>query len=97
MSDAAAMAMLARAIRERRVVTFGYSGRERTVEPQCLGVGRKGTSLLRGHQTAGGTAAEPLFDVDKIERLEVLERTFERPGPSYTRDDSAMARIVEQL
>jgi predicted DNA-binding transcriptional regulator YafY len=95
--SAGAMAVLARAIRERRVVAFLYNGRERTVEPQCLGTGTRGTLLLRGHQLEGGDAGEPLFDVAKMRGLELLERTFERPGPNYQRDDSAMAAIVEQL
>jgi predicted DNA-binding transcriptional regulator YafY len=91
------MAVLARAIRERRVVAFLYKGGERTVEPQCLGIGARGTSLLRGHQTAGGDVGEPLFDVAKMGGLEILERTFDGPGPNYKRDDSAMVRIIEQL
>ena len=97
MSDAGSMAMLARAIRERRVVGFLYNGRQRTVEPQCLGIGTRETALLRGHQTAGGTQPEPLFDVVKIQALALLDRTFETTGPSYKRDDSAMVRIIEQL
>lgn len=95
--SAGLMAVLARAIRERRVVAFLYNGRERTVEPQCLGIGTRGTSLLRGHQTAGGDVGEPLFDVAKMRGLEILEQTFDAPGPNCERDDSAMTRIIEQL
>lgn len=91
------MAVLARAIRERRVVAFLYNGRERTVEPQCLGIGTRGTSLLRGHQLEGGEVGEPLFDVTKMRGLALLGRTFDRPGPGYQRDDSGMVEIVEQL
>lgn len=49
------------------------------------------------HQLQGGTQPEPLFSVGKIEQLEVLEERFERPGPNFKRDDSAMRIIFAQL
>lgn len=85
------------AIRHRRRLRFTYSGRPRLAEPQCYGIGHKGTELLRVHQLRGGSQREPLFDVSKIDDLAVLDETFERPGPNYTRDDSAMASIYCQL
>ena len=85
------------AIRDRRRIRFRYHGRMRLVEPQCHGVGSKGTELLRGHQLQGGSQPEPLFDVSKITDLVVLDETFDRAGPNYRRDDSAMARIFRQL
>ena len=57
----------------------------------------KGTELLRAHQRTGGSQPEPLFDVAKIEDLEILDEHFDRPGPHYQRDDSAMATIFCQL
>lgn len=89
--------LLAEAIRQKRRLRFLYNGRERLVEPQCYGIGTKGTELLRAHQLQGGQEREPLFDVAKISALEVLEQAFERPGPHYKRNDSAMKTIFEQL
>ncbi len=85
------------AIRTKRRLRFDYHRRPRLVEPQCYGIGTKGTELLRGHQVAGGSQPEPLFDVAKIVDLVVLDEVFERPGPNYRRDDSAMMTIFSQL
>ena len=85
------------AIAHRQTLAFVYNGRQRLVEPQCLGIGSKGTELLRGHQIAGGSQKEPLFDVARMAGLAVLERRFTQPGPNYTRNDSAMTTILAQL
>jgi predicted DNA-binding transcriptional regulator YafY len=89
--------LIADAIAQRRRLRFTYNGRVRLVEPQCYGVGTGGTELLRGYQLRGGAAREPLFDVAKIEGLQVLEESFARTGPNYRRNDSAMKTIFRQL
>jgi hypothetical protein len=86
-----------RAIREKRRLRFVYHGVARLVEPQCHGIGHRGTELLRAHQLEGGTQAEPLFDVAKISNLQLLDEHFEKPGPNYKRGDSAMQEIFAQL
>jgi len=85
------------AINSRRRLRFVYNGRERTVEPQCYGIGARGTELLRAYQLAGGSQPEPLFDVSKIGSLALLDERFSAPGPHYKKNDSAMARIFAQL
>ena len=75
--------LLVTAIMQKRRLRFLYNGRARLVEPQCYGIGRKGTELLRVHQLQGGHQREPLFDVSKIADLEVLSEVFVRPGPNY--------------
>ena len=85
------------AIRHRRRLRFVYNGRARRVEPQCYGIGHRGTELLRVLQLAGGAEPEPLFDVSKMRELQVLDEHFTRPGPNYARDDSAMKIIFAQL
>ncbi len=85
------------AVEGRRRLRLQYHGRTRLVEPQCYGIGNRGTELLRVHQLQGGAQREPLFDVAKIVGLEVLGETFDRPGPHYRRDDSAMRVIYAQL
>jgi len=86
-----------RAIREKRRLRFVYHGSPRLVEPQCHGIGHRGTELLRAYQLEGGTQPEPLFDVSKISVLQVLDEHFEKAGPNYKRDDSAMREIFAQL
>ena len=85
------------AIRSRQRLRFIYNGKMRIVEPQCYGIGNKGTELLRAHQLQGGVQREPLFDVSKIEALVALDEFFTQPGPNYTKHDSAMKTIFSQL
>jgi hypothetical protein len=89
--------MLVWAIEQKRQLRFLYNGRTRLVEPQCYGIGTRGTELLRAHQLQGGQEREPLFDVSKISDLELLNEVFVRPGPNYKKDDSAMKTIFSQL
>ncbi|HKX39608.1 MAG TPA: hypothetical protein VJO99_00500 [Burkholderiaceae bacterium] len=93
----AANALLVAAIRERRRIAFTYHGKPRLAEPQCYGIGHKGTELLRVHQLQGGTQREPLFDVAQIGDLVLLDQSFTRPGPNYKTNDSAMRVIFAQL
>lgn len=85
------------AIREKRRLRFVYHDTVRVVEPQCHGIGHRGTELLRAYQLEGGTQAEPLFDVSKISGLQLLDEHFDKPGPNYKRNDSAMREIFCQL
>jgi hypothetical protein len=84
-------------IHGKRRLSFTYSGRPRIAEPQCYGIGTKGTELLRVHQIQGGPQREPLFNVSKITNLVALDQYFTKPGPNYTRNDSAMKTIFAQL
>lgn len=85
------------AIQKRRRLRFTYNGKTRLAEPQCYGMGAKGTELLRVHQIQGGSQREPLFDVSKMSDLTALNESFARPGPNYKRNDSAMTTIFCQL
>ena len=85
------------AIAQKRRLRFLYNGRPRLVEPQCYGIGTRGTELLRAYQLHGGEEKEPLFDVSKIAALHVLDDMFERPGPHYRKNDTAMKTIFAQL
>jgi hypothetical protein len=84
-------------INGKRRLSFTYDGRTRIAEPQCYGIGTRGTELLRVHQIQGGEQPEPLFDVSKIRDLVVLDEHFTKPGPNYKRNDSAMKTIFAQL
>lgn len=89
--------LIVAAIGARRRLRFVYNGKWRLVEPQCYGIGAKGTELLRVHQLHGGSEREPLFDVARISEPTVLDETFSVPGPNYKKDDSAMVTIFCQL
>ena len=85
------------AIQSMRRISFTYNGTIRIAEPQCYGMGNKGTELLRVHQIEGGTQREPLFDVSRMDDLVVLDQHFTGPGPNYKKNDSAMKTIFAQL
>lgn len=89
--------ILVQAIEEKRRLRFNYHGKARLAEPQCYGIGKRGTELLRVHQIEGGTQPEPLFDVTSIDDLTLLDERFDAPGPHYKRNDSAMREIIRQL
>jgi hypothetical protein len=89
--------IIANAIRQKRRLRFIYNGKSRLAEPQCYGVGTRGTELLRIHQLEGGSQREPLFDVAKMSDLVALDEHFTKPGPNYKKNDSAMATIFCQL
>jgi hypothetical protein len=89
--------IIADSIRQKRRLRFTYNGKTRLGEPQCYGVGTRGTELLRIHQIEGGSEREPLFDVSKMRDLVALEEYFTKPGPHYKKNDSAMMTIFCQL
>jgi len=89
--------LIVRSIQDKRRLRFIYNGKLRIAEPQCYGRGARGTELLRVHQIVGGTQREPLFDVEKIDELVLLDDVFDKPGPNYKRNDSAMKTIFCQL
>jgi hypothetical protein len=84
-------------VENRQKISFVYNQRVRIVEPQCYGIGTRGTELLRGRQVQGGQAEEPLFDVAKMSGLVVLDQHFAEPGPHYRKNDAAMVTIFAQL
>ncbi|RZL88020.1 MAG: hypothetical protein EOP82_24315 [Variovorax sp.] len=86
--------VIVRSIQEKRRLRFSYNERIRLVEPQCYGIGTKGTELLRAHQIRGGSQREPLFDVSKMTDIVLLDEVFTRPGPNYKKNDSAMKIII---
>jgi hypothetical protein len=89
--------VIIQSILEKRRLRFTYNGKTRLVEPQCYGIGAKGTELLRVHQILGGSQREPLFDVSKMTNMVLLDEVFTKPGPNYKRNDSAMKTIFCQL
>ena len=87
-----------RAIQNKRKLRFNYHGKTRLVEPQCYGIGHKGTELLRVHQTERrDSQREPLFNVAEMSDVELLDDVFTKPGPNYKKNDSAMKIIYCQL
>lgn len=89
--------VIVNAINTKRRISFTYNGKPRIAEPQCYGIGSRGTELLRVHQIQGGSQREPLFDVSRMTDFAVLNDHFVQPGPNYKKNDSAMKTIFAQL
>ena len=89
--------LITHAIERRHRLRIVYNGEERIAEPQCLGESNPGRVVLRAYQIRGGSRPEALLDVAKMTELEPLDEPFDKPGPHYKRNDSAMRRIISQL
>lgn len=90
------------AIKQRELIEFNYDGFYRKVEPHTLGVSKKGNDLLAAYQVEGGSKEGNVpgwkqFNLEKIERLNVLAESFTTPRPGYTKDDSRMIKIYCEL
>ena len=89
--------VLVGAIEHKHRLRFLYDRSWRLVEPQCYGISRGGNELLRALQLEGGDIGEQLFTISKMIGLKLLNETFDRPGPNYKKNDSAMKTIFAQL
>ncbi|MGQ4876126.1 MAG: hypothetical protein ACP6IY_18830 [Promethearchaeia archaeon] len=86
------------AIQSRKLLSFSYDGGIREVEPYCYGITKKGKEMLRAYQVdgyskSGNRQGWKLFDVSKIFRLEIIDKTFINIRPEYNPNDSVMIRI----
>jgi hypothetical protein len=99
MSDALLplITILCKAIENKQRVRFIYSEKERIGEPQCCGISYTGKGIVRMHLVKGGSRPEQLFQLSQIKSLEILDEHFNKPGPNYKPDDSAMKEIFCQL
>ena len=71
--------LLRLAIASKHLVRFGYTGSERIAEPHDYGIQNGKVRLLCwqvGGRSNGRLPGWRLFDVDGIEKFEVLDRTF---------------------
>ena len=94
------------AITLNRLLLIEYKGDLRIIEPHCYGIGKRTNELLRAYQVSGQPKDMPglsmrkgwkLFDVEKIERCNVLDESFVCPRDEYVHDDSAMGEIICQI
>jgi hypothetical protein len=86
-----------RAIEQWPKLRVLYNGRQRIVEPQAHCLSTAGRPALRVYEPGHQGTLEPLFTVDKIVQLQVLDEHFTKPGPNYKKNDTAMTVIFAQL
>ncbi len=81
---------LVAAIQSRRIVTFMYQGRSRTVEPHACGISpAAGEAVLHGYQVDGDSSSGHLpgwrtFMIAKITALTATETRFDGPRADYS-------------
>lgn len=79
-------ANLLRAIRNRNMIEFDYTGHHRIAEPHVYGRNKGSEQLLvfqvRGGSSSGGLPQWRRLDVAKIHGLNVLEESFDGPRPT---------------
>ena len=70
---------------------------DRIVQPQCLGIDRKGNYKLRGYQAS--KLDNRLFTIpsDGLVNLRLTNRHFYSKGPKFKKGDSAMDKIICEL
>ena len=89
------------AIRERKYISFTYSGPPREAEPTAVGVSLAGNDVLRCYQTAGGHVTPghewDLCDLSQMLNVTVLDKTFQVDPPGYKRGDKHMTTIYAEL
>lgn len=90
--------VICEAIKARRVVTFLYAGKARTVEPHLLGYDKDGDLTLSAWQRSGGSGVGFRdFQVAKLSGLATTAESFERARPGYNPADRTMPRVVCRL
>jgi hypothetical protein len=83
------------AIRNRQVIRLTYGGEPREVEPYCYGISTTGKEVLRGFQIAGTgrsmrSTGWRLFDLAKVQSLEILPTRFPGTRSEYNPADRQM-------
>lgn len=89
------------AIRDRKVLSFTYSGISRIVQPVAVGVSRTGNDALRCYQTQGGHITPghewDFCVISEISDLRATGEHFEGEPPGYKRGDRHMTTIYAEL
>lgn len=89
------------AIENKKLIEFLYDGESRIVEPHCYGVTTKGNDAIRAFQVDGysssGKMGWKLYDLSKVDDLNISGKTFYSPRPGYKKGDRGMDDIYCEL
>lgn len=93
---------LCRAIADRSLVTFGYRGGARVVEPHLYGRNTAGHEALSAWMQPGASRTDRdggwrMFLVDELVGLSVLAERFDGPRAGYNPDDPHFEAVYCQL
>jgi len=93
---------ICQAIERHHLLRLGYGGVSRVVEPHIYGEDSHGHELLSAYQVSGGSrSGEPvgwkLFDMTRVQDIEVLPGRFRRPQAAYNPLDRTFRRVYFRL
>lgn len=90
-----------KAIHDRQILSFNYSGISRKVQPVAVGDSKAGNLVLRCYQVAGGHVTPghdwDLCELSKISGLTATGEHFSGEPPGYKRGDKGMSTIHAEL
>jgi hypothetical protein len=86
------------AIAARARMRISYGGGRRLIEPHCHGMSTAGKDVLRAYQVSGFSRSGEhegwkLFDVSKIQSMEVLTERFLTNRPGHDNADRQMSTV----
>ena len=86
------------AIANRSVISFSYTGSQRTAEPHILGYDRSGDLTISAWQLSGGSGQGWRdFHFDKMRDIALTEIQFSGARPGYNPNDPTLAQIICRL
>lgn len=90
------------AIRNNKILEFYYDGYYRVVEPFTFGISARDNEILSAFQVGGESRSgnRPtwrLFDLEKIEDIQISNEHFDGNREGYRRGDSRMDRIYCEI
>lgn len=90
------------AIRRRHLISFGYEGHSRVVEPHTYGQNEAGHDMLsawlvRGYTKSGTAGGWRNYLVADIQGVTVMEEEFAGPRPGYNPSDRRFGRFYCRL
>lgn len=93
---------ICKAIRERKLLMFGYADVVRVVEPHAYGMSTADHEmmsawLLPGHSRSNPEGGWRNYLVDQIRGMQVLDQTFDGPRPGYNPDDKRLQQVFCRL
>ena len=89
--------ILFQAIQNRHRVRFLYNEKERIGEPQCYGISTAGKEIVRVHLIRGGLRPEQLFEVARMQSLELLTEHFTKDSGAVIAKGSVVRGAGAQI
>ena len=74
---------ICKAIKNRQLIQFKYSDKNRIIEPYCYGLSNKRNEVLRGFQIQGGSASGEIVGWKRLCCINLFRNGFWCGEPSF--------------